>query len=731
MALATDPRIGSVLAGYRIEGLLGRGGMGVVYLAHDLSLERKVALKLLAPELSADAAFRERFLRESRLAASIDHPGVIPIHEAGEADGTLFIAMRYVEGTDLKRLLAEEGALEPARAIGLLAQVAEALDVAAHEHGLVHRDVKPANVLIATQAGREHVYLADFGLSRQLAAPGAIERSHFSGSADYVAPEQVRREPLDGRADLYALACVLHECLTGQPPFRRDALTATLFAHLEDDPPPASHANPELPAAIDPVLARGLAKEPAERQATCRDLIDEAREALGIAAPHPGWRHLPRRTKLAAALVVLAVAAAAAIPALLLTGGGTKGPPRADTRPTLAITADSVQRIDPATNELATTSRIGSGSKDLPWEISQVAVGAGAVWATLAPSGTLVRISPATGLISGKTKVDRAAANVVTGLDTVWVVSNAFDSASITAIDPVTLDATDADVDLEAGGPMATGESVWIVETCAQGNPACFPKGTFRAIGGACDSSIYYCVTEVAFPQLSQLQVGGAATADGVLWLSGYKDAASGSGQLTGIDEASHRHLDTMTLDFLPAGGLAAADGGRLDRGPTRRSSHQDRRRHARGRGADPGRAQPDRRGDRIRLRLGHQLRRRHGLTRRSSHERGRRDDRGRASPGSHRRRRGRRLGGGACVAPSQPRQEDGQSSPKPLRLRYSSMRSARSGGEFPPSISGKVGLGRVRAAVYSSSAARITSDRERPSRSASQSTRALSSSGR
>jgi serine/threonine-protein kinase len=560
MAVTADPRIGSVLAGYRIEALLGRGGMGIVYLAQDLSLERKVALKLLAPELSADEAFRERFLRESRLAASIDHPNVIPIHEAGEADGALYIAMRYVEGSDLRRLLEQEGPLQPARAIGLLAQVAEALDTA-HEHGLVHRDVKPANVLIAGQAGREHVYLADFGLSRQVAAAGSLERSHFAGTADYVAPEQVRRQPLNGQADLYALACVLHESLTGRPPLHRDTIPATLFAHLEDDPPPPSQLNPELPHEVDVVLAQALAKEPGKRQATCGQLIDDAREALGIATPRTGWRHLSRRTKLAAALLALAIAAAAAVPALLLTGGGTNDPPKPDTRPTLAITADSIQHIDPATNSIVTTSRIGSGSKDLAGELSQVAVGEGAVWATLAPSGTLVRISPETGLVSGTTKVDRAAANVMTGLDAVWVVSNGFASASITAIDPVTLGGTDADVDLEAGGPMAAGESVWIVETCAQLNAACFPKGTLRAIGGACDSSVYYCVTEVAFQQLSQLHVGGSAAADGVLWLSGYKDAASGSGQLARIDEASRRYLDTTPLHFLPTAGLAAADG--------------------------------------------------------------------------------------------------------------------------------------------------------------------------
>ncbi len=284
MALTVDPRIGSVLAGYRVDALLGRGGMGVVYLAQDLSLERRVALKLLAPELSSEEGFRERFLRESRLAASIDHPNVIPVYEAGEFEGALFIAMRYVEGSDLKRLLEQER-LEPARAIALLSQVAEALDVA-HEHGLVHRDVKPSNVLVATQGGREHVYLADFGLSRRLAVAGSVERSHFSGSADYVAPEQVQRKPLDGRADLYALGCVLYECLTGRPPLQRDTIPATLFAHLEDDPPPPDSGQPRPPDRDRPRPrarpGQGARRAPAELRPAHR-----ARPARRSASPRP------------------------------------------------------------------------------------------------------------------------------------------------------------------------------------------------------------------------------------------------------------------------------------------------------------------------------------------------------------------------------------------------------------------------------------------------------------
>jgi serine/threonine-protein kinase len=464
MAVTADPRIGSVLAGYRIEALLGRGGMGVVYVAQDLSLGRRVALKLLAPELASDGAFRERFLRESRLAASIDHPNVIPIYEAGETEGTLFIAMRYVEGTDLGRLLEREAPLEPARAVALLAQVAEALDVA-HEHDLVHRDVKPANVLIATQAGREHVYLADFGLSRQVTSPGTVERSHFSGSADYVAPEQIRREPLDGRADLYALACVLQECVTGRPPFRRDAFTATLFAHLQDDPPPASAVGFELPVALDAVLARALAKEPVERQRSCRELIEEARDALGIAGPRPSWRHLRRRTQLALALIALVVAAAAAVPALLLAGGSnaTQAP---SYEPTLAVSVDSLQRIDPETNELVATFPAGD-------DPVAIATGEGSVWTASKVDGTATRIDPAAGTLT-KTVSGYAPADLSIAGGWLWLLEA---DTTLHQVDP----STGAPVqtvellDIEAGpGHLAAApEALWgsILCTCGSGLP--------------------------------------------------------------------------------------------------------------------------------------------------------------------------------------------------------------------------------------------------------------------
>jgi WD40 repeat protein/tRNA A-37 threonylcarbamoyl transferase component Bud32 len=280
--VSDDPRVGTELAGYRIESLLGAGGMGVVYLAEDLRLKRRVALKLLAATLAEDETFRGRFLRESELAASIDHPNIVPIYEAGTAEDVVFIAMRYVEGRDLKDRL-ERGRLEPTDAVGILAQVASALD-AAHARGLVHRDVKPSNVLLdrgARPDGSDHVYLADFGITKRASEETAIGADgHLLGTIDYVAPEQIAGEAIDGRADVYSLGCVLYECLVGQPPFRRDSDLAVVFAHLEAEPPAPSARRPELPAAFDAVLARALAKEPEQRYVTCRDLV---RAALAVA----------------------------------------------------------------------------------------------------------------------------------------------------------------------------------------------------------------------------------------------------------------------------------------------------------------------------------------------------------------------------------------------------------------------------------------------------------------
>jgi serine/threonine-protein kinase len=374
-----DFRQGTELAGYRIESVLGRGGMGVVYLADDLRLERRVALKLITPELAADPRFRERFLRESRLAASLDHSHVVPVFAAGETDDQLWIAMRYVQGIDLKPLLEREGPLEPARALALVAQVASALD-AAHAHGLLHRDVKPANVLVTEEDGEEHCYLSDFGLARSAdTAAGPQGAPHLSGTVDYTAPEQIAHEVADHRADLYSLACILYECLAGEPPFKRPRPMATLFAHSSEPPPSLHERQLELPEAIDAVLAKALAKDPAERYPSCHVLVQDARDALGLAER----RLSRRRLLLVGGAAGLGLAAAAAVPSILVTRGSSGGAPAS----VLPLAASSLVRIDPTTNELTGAVRVGTVPRAL-------AIADGSVWVHNADDRTVSEIAP-------------------------------------------------------------------------------------------------------------------------------------------------------------------------------------------------------------------------------------------------------------------------------------------------------------------------------------------------
>jgi serine/threonine-protein kinase len=276
---------GSRLAGYRLEERIGAGGMAVVFRARDMRLDRTVALKVLIPALAMDGDFRERFLRESRAAAAVDDPHIIPVYEAGEADGVLFIAMRFVAGGDLRTVIRREGPLPANRAASFISPVASALD-AAHAAGLVHRDVKPANILVDTRPGRpDHVYLSDFGLSKgALSSVGLTGTGQFLGTPDYSAPEQVSGRAVDGRADQYALACVAFTLLTGQRLFPRDEPLAVLLAHTSELPAPVSAQRPDLPAATDQVLARALAKVPEDRFGTCGEFAEALREALGVAS---------------------------------------------------------------------------------------------------------------------------------------------------------------------------------------------------------------------------------------------------------------------------------------------------------------------------------------------------------------------------------------------------------------------------------------------------------------
>ncbi len=281
-------RQGSVVAGYRLESQVGAGGMAVVFRARDERLSRPVALKILAPGLASDPEFRRRFLAESRAAAAVDDPHIIPIYEAGEAEGALFIAMRFVQGGDLRHVLAREGALPPGRAVEFLSPVASALD-AAHAAGLVHRDVKPANILVDVRLGRpDHVYLSDFGVSKRATASVSLTGvGQFLGTPDYSAPEQIQGRPVDGRADQYALACVAYQLLTGEAPFERDQAVAVLLAHLSEPPPSLTLRRPDLPVALDEVLARALAKVPEKRFGSCADFVGALRAALGLAPYDP------------------------------------------------------------------------------------------------------------------------------------------------------------------------------------------------------------------------------------------------------------------------------------------------------------------------------------------------------------------------------------------------------------------------------------------------------------
>jgi serine/threonine protein kinase len=299
-----DPLIGQRLGRYEIRSRIGRGGMGAVYLAWHERLDREVALKVLLPEFADDEGFRERFIRESKVASSLDHPNIVPIYEADEIAGRLYLAMKYIEGSDLKTLMRNEGALELTRTINLLSQIASALD-SAHAKGLVHRDVKPANILVASDSeGLERAYLADFGLIKMTTSQTSLTQvGALLGTLDYMAPEQIRGEPVDGRSDEYSLGCVLFECLTGEVPFKKERDVAAMyavFAHLDKPAPLPSETLTTLPRAIDVVVAKAMAKKPDSRFSTCGDLITGLRAAVEGGDRLETWRNRVARRRLSA-----------------------------------------------------------------------------------------------------------------------------------------------------------------------------------------------------------------------------------------------------------------------------------------------------------------------------------------------------------------------------------------------------------------------------------------------
>jgi streptogramin lyase len=544
---------GQVLAGYRVEGLVGRGGMGVVYRATQIALERPVALKLIAPELAEDESFRERFKRESRTAAQIEHAHVIPVHEAGEADGQLYIAMRLIDGIDLRELIRRNGRVEPARAVRLIGQVASALD-AAHARGLVHRDIKPGNVLVATEDGRDHAYLTDFGLSKRLGSDSAMTRTGvFVGTVDYIAPEQIQGLTVDARADVYSLGCLLYHALTGRVPFERDSDVAKIFAHMSDPPPALTETAIGQPSALDGVLRRAMAKDPADRYPSAGDLgraaqaavvgsrIDQPERsvATGEAAPTTRRRQLPGAPTAAAgatprrgvpvpAVVALGVIALIAIVlAAVVSGGGDDEAGGGTEASAFTTGATTVTPI-----EIDSTAGVAFGDND--------------IWVTSYERDSITRVDTTSGEVGNPIGVGDGPTAITVADGRAWVLNG--DAGNVARVDIDQGQVTGAPVPVPSstdGDSIAAGEGkAWVVlndqgqvlpidaESGRPGAPITMPDGTAE---------------ELAF-------------GDGGLWVLGDK------GTVTRVDPGAGRPGEPVKVaDELPDGafrGEVAVGGG-------------------------------------------------------------------------------------------------------------------------------------------------------------------------
>jgi serine/threonine-protein kinase len=481
--------------------------MGVVYLAEDLRLSRRVALKVLSPDLSAEPGIRDRFARESRIAASLDDPNIVPIHEAGEADGLLYIAMRYVEGTDLGKLLAEEGALDPHRALTIVSQVASALD-AAHGRGLVHRDVKPANILLVPGKGSrgEHVYLSDFGLTKRVSSDSGVTKTgQFLGTLKYAAPEQFEGKPLDQRADVYSLGCVLFECLTGEIPFRREQDAALMYAHLNEPPPKATSLRPDLPREVDAVIARAMAKRPEDRFQTAGDLAISSRTALqGAVQPSlqlPGGRRPPKRWMVPSAAAGLAVVAV--VLAVLLTRGGpgTRPAEPSGSRVTAQpLPPNTAAEIDPVNGKrLKTTRGLPVGNRAGK---PSLATGEGGVWEYLVFVG-VAHIDPATAKVRAVISLPGggffgAAIDSAVAFRTVYVpIGQLGESGALARIDPAT-DSLLSTIRFRSAGTVAgltSGDgALWVAfgdGTVGRFDPRGHRLGPVIHLGGQLDRIVF------------------------------------------------------------------------------------------------------------------------------------------------------------------------------------------------------------------------------------------------
>jgi ABC-type transport system substrate-binding protein/tRNA A-37 threonylcarbamoyl transferase component Bud32 len=452
--MAGRPPIGSVVAGYRLISLVGTGATGAVYLAEHEDTADRVALKLLDPELARDERFRQRMLRESQIAASLDHPHVVPIVGFGEADGVLYLAMRFIDGSDLRELLTEEAPLDPDVTLDLLGQVAGALDEA-HARGLVHRDVKPANILVEGDTA----YLSDFGLAKLVSSTSNVTGEHsFVGTIAYVSPEQIKGEEVDGRADVYSLGCVLYECLAGEPPFERDSDLAVVYAHLNERAPRLTETRPELPAGLDDVIRMATAKEPGDRFESCTALVAAARRALA------GERIARRRRARAAFAIAAGLALIAwAIVSVAGRGGGGGGHPVPPV-PRLAVGGPGIALLNASTRRvegrvslaerpsdllfagssawalLGSTQRLAEidiarrkqvGSVKLPFVPGGVAAAGDSLFVTEDGGPGLARIAAGTRRITGRWTVDTHGpvtsnpTGIATGAGSVWVTRGA------------------------------------------------------------------------------------------------------------------------------------------------------------------------------------------------------------------------------------------------------------------------------------------------------------------
>jgi DNA-binding beta-propeller fold protein YncE/predicted Ser/Thr protein kinase len=465
-----DPSIGSTLAGYRIDALIARGGMGVVYRATHIALDRPVALKVIARDLAEKEGFRDRFLRESRLAARLDHPNVVPVLDAREEDGELIVAMRLVNGSDLRQLIDREGPLQPVRAIALLGQVADALD-AAHAAGIVHRDVKPHNILVEG----DRAYLTDFGLAKAVEESGVLSGASVVGTVEYMSPEQWRGARVGPATDVYSLGCVLYEALTGIVP----------FARKDGD------AEPELPQGLDAVIERAVSPDPADRYPSAGALIEAARERQG---------GTPTATR---------VLTDAPGPTAVIGAGG---------RRRLGITAGVILVVILVAflwakifgDDVSVSEPIEVGRGPL-----RLAVGEDRVWATSALDGTLVRIDPRTREVTGEIELGKGISGVAVGKGFVWVTRPA--TGELLRVDP-DLQRTDPDrrivTRIELGGrPGAiafAGGRVWVADEAGAGVTVVNPPA----------GRVY---RRNLFPRAEPLRLGAGA---GGLWVS---SASTGS----------------------------------------------------------------------------------------------------------------------------------------------------------------------------------------------------------